>query len=57
MILNFFFNQLNEKKLRLHFNEFMINFHDFIFKNKNKEKNVIDLFVKDLKIKALINLF
>ena len=50
MILNFFFNKLKEKKLRLHFNEFMINFHDFIFQNKkNDTKNGIDLFVKDLK--------
>jgi len=48
MILNFFFDNLNERKLRLHFNEFMIKFHDFIFENKNK-KNGIDLFVKDLR--------
>ena len=47
MILNFFFNQLSEKKLRLHFNEFMIEFHNFIFENKNKD-NGIELFVKDL---------
>ena len=47
MILNFFFNRLNEKKTRLHFNEFMIKFHDFIFENKGKS-NGIDLFVKDL---------
>jgi len=47
MILNFFFNKLDEKKIRLHFNEFMIKFHDFIFQNKNKS-NGIDLFVKDL---------
>jgi cell division protein ZapE len=47
MILNFLFNELKEKKLRLHFNEFMIKFHDFIFQNKNKE-NVIELFVRDL---------
>ena len=47
MILNFFFNRLNEKKIRLHFNEFMIKFHDFIFENKDKS-NGIDLFVKDL---------
>ena len=47
MILNFLFNQLKEKKLRLHFNEFMIKFHDFIFQYKDKE-NVIELFVKDL---------
>ena len=56
MILNFFFNELNEKKIRLHFNEFMINFHDFIFKNKNKE-NGISIFVKDLKNKAQIIYF
>ena len=48
MILNFFFNKLKEKKLRLHFNEFMIKFHDFVFQNKNKE-NVIEIFVKNLK--------
>ena len=47
MILNFFFDKLNEKKKRLHFNEFMIKFHDFIFENKDKT-NGIDLFVKDL---------
>ncbi len=47
MILNFFFNEINEKKLRLHFNEFMIKFHNFIFENKDK-KNGIDLFVKEL---------
>jgi cell division protein ZapE len=47
MILNFFFNNIKKKKLRLHFNEFMINFHDFIFQNKVKE-NGIELFVKDL---------
>ena len=51
MILNFFFNVFNKKKIRLHFNEFMIKFHNFIFDNKNKN-NAIDLFVKDLKKKA-----
>ena len=56
MILNFFFNELTEKKLRLHFNEFMINFHDFIFKNKDKE-NGIDYFVKDLNKRAQIIYF
>ena len=50
MILNFFFDRLEEKKIRLHFNEFMIGFHDFVFKNKNKhEENIINYFVKDLK--------
>ena len=47
MILNFFFNRLNVKKTRLHFNEFMVKFHDFVFENKDKS-NGIDLFVKDL---------
>ncbi len=56
MILNFFFKEINEKKLRLHFNEFMIEFHDFIFKTKNKEKG-IDLFVKDLAKKAKLIYF
>ena len=51
MILNFFFNELKEKKLRLHFNEFMVKFHDFIFQNKDKE-NGIELFVKDLNKKT-----
>ena len=58
MILNFFFNVLKEKKLRLHFNEFMITFHDFIFQNKNQDKkNGIDSFVKDLNKKADIIYF
>tara|TARA_B100001057_G_scaffold77341_1_gene72215 strand:- start:4366 stop:5412 length:1047 start_codon:yes stop_codon:yes gene_type:complete len=56
MLLNFFFDELKEKKLRLHFNEFMIKFHDFIFENKNKE-NGIDDFVKDLNNKAKILYF
>ncbi len=56
MILNFFFNELQEKKSRLHFNEFMINFHDFVLKNKNQE-NVIDIFVKNLKEKNQIIYF
>ncbi len=47
MILNFLFSQLREKKLRFHFNEFMIKFHNFIFQNKDKE-NALELFVKDL---------
>ena len=56
MILNFFFNQLNEKKLRLHFNEFMIEFHNFIFENKKKE-NGINLFVDNLSKKAQLIYF
>ena len=56
MILNFFFNGLKKKKLRLHFNEFMIKFHNFIFKDKDKE-NGIDNFVKDLSKKSEILYF
>ena len=52
MILNFFFNQISEKKQRQHFNEFMLSFHNFVHERKNKDTdNVIDLFVKDLKSK------
>ena len=55
MILNFFFDNLNHTKQRLHFNEFMISFHDFVFQNKeNKKENVIDKFVKRLKKYQLI---
>ena len=56
MILNFFFKTLKEKKLRLHFNEFMIKFHNYIFKNKDKE-NGINNFVKDLGKKGEIIYF
>ena len=56
MILNFFFKELKEKKLRLHFNEFMIEFHNFIFENKDKESGV-DLFVEDLVKKAQLIYF
>jgi len=52
MILNFFYENFNQPKHRLHFNEFMISFHDFIFQNKNSKKgNVIDKFVVKLKRK------
>tara|TARA_B100001057_G_scaffold372665_1_gene376908 strand:- start:305 stop:1351 length:1047 start_codon:yes stop_codon:yes gene_type:complete len=56
MILNFFFSKLNKRKLRLHFNEFMIEFHNYTFQNKNK-KEVINNFVKNLKKKAEILYF
>ena len=50
MILNFFYDNFDLSKQRLHFNEFMIGFHDFVFKNKeNKQENIIDKFVKKLK--------
>ena len=58
MILNFFFDQLDEKKVRLHFNEFMLSFHDFVHKRKEKsEENVINHFVKELKSKASLIYF
>ena len=47
MILNFFYDQLKVNKLRLHFNEFMINFHDF--RHDKEDDNSIRTFVKDLK--------
>ena len=52
MILNFFYENFDQTKHRLHFNEFMINFHDFIFQNNsNKKENIIDKFVLRLKKK------
>ncbi len=48
MLLNFFFNEINKKKQRLHFNEFMLNFHNFVHENKEENsENIIDLFVKN----------
>ncbi len=50
MILNFFFDSINEKKIRQHFNEFMLDFHNFVHKKKEKnDENVINQFVKNLK--------
>ena len=58
MILNFFFERLKEKKSRLHFNEFMIKFHDFIFENKKMENdNGLEKFVKNLSNKTKILYF
>jgi cell division protein ZapE len=48
MILNHFFKSLTIQKQRFHFNEFMICFHEFRFKNKD---NSIYSFVKKIKIK------
>jgi cell division protein ZapE len=47
MILNFVYNQLKIRKHRLHFNEFMISFHDF--RHKKQNDNSISSFVKNLK--------
>ena len=52
MILNFFYDNLRSPKQRLHFNEFMISFHDFVFQNKkDKKENIIDKFVNKIKKK------
>jgi len=47
MLLNFFYNNLDIPKQRLHFNEFMINFHDYIH-----DRNQID---KSSSIKSFVN--
>ncbi len=49
MLLNFAFDRLKIRKLRQHFNEFMINFHDF--RHEKKDNNTITTFVKELKKK------
>jgi len=49
MLLNFVYDRLEIRKIRLHFNEFMINFHNFNHKNKNI--NLIKSFVRNLKDK------
>ena len=52
MILNFFYENLKSTKLRLHFNEFMIDFHNFSFQNrKDKKENIINKFVNKVKRK------
>ncbi len=58
MILNFFFDLVNQDKKRLHFNEFMLEFHDFVhtIKDKNQE-NVVSTFVRDLKSKVSLIYF
>ena len=49
MIANFVYEQINIKKTKFHFNEFMISFHDF--RHKKKDNNSISKFVKNLKNK------
>ena len=58
MILDFFFDQLDHKKLRLHFNEFMLSFHNFVHERKgDNQENIINEFVKNLKSKAFLIYF
>ena len=51
MLLNFFYEFLSEKKIRLHFNEFMIEVHNFLHINKEKSKseNLLELYAKKLR--------
>ena len=52
MVLNFFYQNLKFNKKRLHFNEFMISFHNFVFQNKRDTKgNIINKFVSKIKKK------
>jgi cell division protein ZapE len=49
MLLNFVYNKIEMKKVRLHFNEFMVNFHDF--RHEHEEDYSIKKFVTNLKKK------
>ena len=49
MILNFAFDTVKVNKMKSHFNEFMIRFHDFRYKKKD-DKSILQ-FVKELKNK------
>ena len=49
MLLNFAFDKLEIRKYRVHFNEFMISFHDF--RHEKKDNITINSFVKNLKKK------
>ena len=49
MIVSQAYEQVNAKKMKSHFNEFMINFHDF--RHKKSEENSITKFVNNLKKK------
>ena len=49
MLLNFVYDRLDIKKKRQHFNEFMINFHDF--RHEKKDDSTIKTFVKKIKEK------
>jgi cell division protein ZapE len=52
MLLNFFYNHLDIPKQRIHFNQFMIDFHDFAHLNRKlNNRNSTESFVKELKSK------
>jgi len=49
MLLDFFYKDISVPKQRIHFNEFMINFHNFSHTHKGVEKiSMIELFVKKI---------
>ena len=53
MLLNFFYSSLSIPKQRLHFNQFMINFHDFTHNREEIDKgNSIASFVNKMKKKC-----
>ena len=45
MILDFFYDLISKKKLRLHFNEFMLNFHDFVHENRIREMKILLIYL------------
>jgi len=47
MLLNFLYSKIEIKKVRMHFNEFMINFHNY--RHKEEDDNSIANYVKILK--------
>ncbi len=49
MVVSQVYQQVKTNKLKVHFNEFMVNFHDF--RHKKSEENSITKFVKNLKNK------
>ena len=49
MLLNFIYNEMKIKKHKLHFNQFMIDFHNF--RHEKEDNNSLTNFVKDLKKK------
>ena len=49
MLLNFVYEKIKMKKMKNHFNEFMIKFHDY--RHQKKKENSINQFVKNLKKK------
>jgi cell division protein ZapE len=58
MILNFFFDLINQDKKRLHFNEFMLEFHEFVHSRKNKDQeNIVSIFAKNLRSKLSLIYF